>query len=300
MAIQSEDLRRPFREEQLRPTMASVAAFAFLFFLLPSIGLAQQIYKWKDENGQWRFSQTPPPDAAKIEEQSQGRATISCSTFKPGEIRQAGEYPPSPEFPHLMVVDLQVRLLESKKERATFSWKMVVRNSSVSRDTVRGALRFMDCKDFPLAKDAIGPEAAPPGQETTITGTKTISGPVAGKVGRFGVSLTGAASKAKAPLSSAAKKKPSPANLKIISARIEGAPPETYFTGKIVNSGSSVAPNVRVSFTIKTVEGVVATRSSVVPKPADIPPGGEAFFKQRVGLTGSSRYTWSTELDWTK
>lgn len=42
--------------------------------LLCLIGLAglcapaQSLYKWQDENGKWHFSDTPPPDAAGVEE----------------------------------------------------------------------------------------------------------------------------------------------------------------------------------------------------------------------------------------
>jgi len=33
-----------------------------LLFLFSSIAAAQQIYKWKDNKGQWHFSDHPPPE----------------------------------------------------------------------------------------------------------------------------------------------------------------------------------------------------------------------------------------------
>lgn len=42
---------------------AALAAFGILSLLLASFLNAQTIYKWKDEKGQWHFSQTPPAGA---------------------------------------------------------------------------------------------------------------------------------------------------------------------------------------------------------------------------------------------
>jgi len=38
---------------------ASSCILSIIFFFCCTVASAQQIYKWKDENGQWHFSQTP-------------------------------------------------------------------------------------------------------------------------------------------------------------------------------------------------------------------------------------------------
>lgn len=285
--------------------MKVVVAFfgVFLFFFAPSLS-AQTIYKWKDEKGQWHFSQTPPAGGQKIERRElpmplpyEIPQDEPCAPFKAGETRKPKAARPSVETPYLQIVGSEVRLLEAGKSSSKFSWKMRARNTAPQSETVQGVLTLLNCELFPIAIDKSELATIPGGSEITLSGTKTIVGDLASNVGRFNIGLGHLEKTATEPTE---KNLPySKPRVAVIATNLYRASDSNiYFSGEVYNAGSAVARNVKVSFTIKNENGNVVDRGTVSVEPSDLKPGGSAIFQKRIpGITQPPGHSWFTEVE---
>lgn len=277
--------------------MRPIICAGIVLFLSSSV-LAQTIYKWKNEKGNWHFGQSPPVGVRETERRSlpQSKAPTaiepnpnepSCSTFTIGETRQFKEFTPSTDFPHLQVSDFQVRLVDSNKEVSTFSYKLLVRNNSRQRDAVRGTFELLDCSGFSLAEEPIAAHAIAGGEEITITGSKAIFGATGLKVGRFQASFKGAPKRS--------------ADVRVYYTQLQNTGSEIYFVGEVTNIGSSTAHNVKVTFMIKDERGSERPKDIVEVSPSDLKPGQTGIFRKRVFFLSDTRgYGWYSEAQWSE
>ncbi len=279
-----------------------------LLCLFASDAGTQQVYKWKDEKGQWRFSQTPPPNTQGVEQRSMPQSLPyempkdePCSVFKVGEVRKPKAVRPSFDVPYLQIKEFELRLLEASKGYSKFSWRITVQNTAPQRERVQGIVTLLNCEMFPIVTDKSDLIAIGGGEEQIINGSKIISGESSNKVGRFNVSLgrvepaTAQQPPAKAP--SYLKPRVSVIATNLYRANDSGI----YFSGEVYNAGSAVARNVKVSFTIKNESGIAIEHGIVPVEPSDLKPGGSAIFQKRVFMLSSpSGYSWFSEAEWSE
>jgi len=285
--------------------MRAVALFSI--FLLSSPALAQTIYKWKDEKGNWRFSDTAPSTTQGVEQRTLPRSMPEqlpkeelCGPFKIGETRTFKAFKPSPDLPHLQTSDFQMRLVEKTDAYSTFSWHLVVKNTAIEREGVRGTVSWKDCDGFMLAEAELTPTAVIAGGEATITGKKTIFGPAALKVGRFGASFSGQhpVRTEKEVKQTESYKKP---DVRVYYTQLQNTGSEIYFVGEVANVGLAVARNVKVNFVIKDERGLERPKDIAEVSPPDLKPGQTGIFRKRVFFLSDTRgYGWYSDAQWSE
>jgi len=276
-----------------------------IFLLLPSVINAQQIYKWKDEKGQWHYSNAAPSDVANPGKESVPGKT--CAPLEVGETRRFKKITRSPDFPHLELIDFQIRLVESIGDSSTFSWRAVVKNTAMERETVRGSMGFSDCDEFLLADETVTPTAIEASSEATITGTKQIFGAASSKVGRFSISLRGsnpiarqtgdAVSSPGSPASTLDElKKP---DVRVSWSELRKAGGGVYFTGEVKNWGHGTASRVKVVVQLKNQHGVNMISYTAEVEPSDLRYWQEGFFNIRIpSIHNTSGIGWTSEAKW--
>jgi hypothetical protein len=164
-----------------------------LLLLFSTSAAAQNLYKWKDDKGQWRLSTTPPEgresDTLALKDPV---GTLPkeppCASFKPGETRNATSYYRGVNTP-LEMVDMQLKRLDGDPGAGYFSWKVVVQNFSSFPVVAGGTVVLKDCSEFLIADATLPAMSLPPFATVTLDGTKVIGGPPTEKVGRFSVYL---------------------------------------------------------------------------------------------------------------
>lgn len=265
-----------------------------------SSSIAQTIYKWKDEKGNWRFSDVPPTATPGVEQRSMPQSKKSgtsppnpiadepsCRVFKVGETRQFKEYTPSPDFPHLQMSDFQVRLVDASKDVSTFSYKLVIRNASRQRDAIQGTFELMDCNGFSLASEPVAAQAIAAGDEITVSGSKTVFGEAGLKVGRFRASFKGAPKRT--------------ADVRVYYTQLQNVGSEIYFAGEVTNVGLAIARNVKVTFVIKDERGLERPKDIAEVSPPDLKPGQTGIFRKRMFFLSDTRgYGWYSEAQWSE
>lgn len=177
----------------------SLVTFSMLSLLLASSLSAQTIYKWKDEKGQWHFSQTPAGNTPGIKQIKVKQTPFSfgasdrsiCQPFKAGETRNFKQITPSPDFPHLQLLQFQVRLVAATEKSAQYSWKILVQNVAQHREKITGAVILKDCDGFALKEEKFSSNGIEAGGETTVSGATLVEGPGASKVGSFSAGFGG-------------------------------------------------------------------------------------------------------------
>lgn len=280
-----------------------------VFFLMPSLSPAQQIYKWKDEKGNWRFSDTPPPNAQGVEQRSMPQSLPyempkdePCSVFKVGKTRKPKAARPSSDVPYLQIADFELRLLEAGNDSSKFSWKLTVRNTSPQRERVQGVVTLLNCEQFPIATDKSDVTAVAGGAEQIINGSKIIFGESSRKVGRFNISL-GRLEPPPVQQPPQAASSQLKARVSVIASNLYRASDSNiYFSGEVYNAGSAVARNVKVSFAIKNESGVPVEKNIVTVEPSDLKPGGSGVFQKRVSgmISQPSGHSWFSEVEWSE
>ena len=97
--------------------------------VLPTLVAAQDIYKYKDEKGQWKFSNAPPADL-------QHQGTIApvpgpdCTPFKIGEARRLSSSALRQSYPLLEIVSFELKLLDltpGPRSAAQSEWRLQMR-----------------------------------------------------------------------------------------------------------------------------------------------------------------------------
>lgn len=287
--------------------MWALAFTILLLAFLPSSLSAQTIYKWKDEKGNWRFSDTPPPEAKRVEQRSMPQSLPyempkdePCSVFKVGETRTFKAFKPSPDFPHLQTLDFQMRLVEKTDNYSTFSWRLVVKNTAIEREGIRGTMEWRDCDGFVLAEAALTPTAIIAGGEETITGKKIILGPAASKVSRFRASVSGQHPvRIEQEVKQAdSYKKP---DVRVYYTQLQDTGSGVYFIGQVHNVGLASARRVKVFFTIKDERGVEVSKDNIEISPDELAPGQSGMFRKRVFNISTPRgYGWSSKAEWSE
>jgi hypothetical protein len=293
--------------------LASLIAIILAAF---SSGLAQDVYKWKDTKGQWKFSNTPPP----FQEQRDASGPIvqhgtPCVPLKLGEVRQVKSFDRSATHPHLQAVGLQVKLIDisTYDQRPRFAYRLQVNNSSDDDDQVFGGISFLDCSGTPLAALSLGGTQIRAGQRTELSGevsigpqTQNIPVAMMKNVGRFSVVLKGAdlAQGYQAPYAaydySAAYRNQSRGygHVRILWTRLSGVVGESYVAGDVINAGHGRATNVRAKFTIHNPQGGVATTGTALVNPPDLEPRARGTFRERITLLDLNGHSASSEAEW--
>ena len=224
-----------------------------------------------------------------------------CTPFKIGETRRFKESTPSPDFPHLQLVDFQVRMLEASTNYSKFSWKIVVKNSDLSPDAIRGSFSLMDCDGFTLAEDQVKSDGIPGGQETTINGTTTVYGLSSSKVGRFGAGYGGVRSSKKTETVKEITSSFLKPEVRVYYTQLQDTGSGIYFVGEVHNVGSAPARNIKVAFTIKDDRGIDVGNDISLVSPSDLWPGQSGMFRKRVlFLTTSRGYGWFSKAEWSE
>ncbi|MBI2360930.1 MAG: hypothetical protein HYV04_18830 [Deltaproteobacteria bacterium] len=81
----------------------------------------------------------------------------------------------------------------------------------------------------------------------------------------------------------------------------QGQSSEVYFIGQVANVGAIRADYMRVTYTIKTIHGTVASTNTVVSDPPNLAPGAPGYFRDRAqGLWSIQGHRWSSEVEWSK
>lgn len=279
-------------------------ALAILLVLFASILSAQTIYKWKDEKGQWHFSQTPPPNAQGVEKRSMPMPMAlelpkeaPCSSFELGEIRRFKAYRPSDDFPLLQMTDFSMQLLEANRSHYVFSWKLSVKNNSTDREAVSGTVKLLDCYDFPITEQQIAAVAIRPGEEHGFGDRVVISMPTALKVGRFSASYGGV----KSARSADKETRPDPyrkPDVRVYYTQLQDLGDGIYFVGEVHNVGSATARNVKVSFSITNDRAMDVGKDTAEVAPSELRPGQTGMFRKRVlFLTTNRGYGWYSKAE---
>lgn len=100
----------------------------------------QTLYKWKDENGKWRFSDQPPTDASTAVEEAPLREMNSTSTQETNQALQKVFPKETPEE----AAHRQQKLAQEKKKQARTD--DVCRQARKRLDIIRGRVVFLDDK----------------------------------------------------------------------------------------------------------------------------------------------------------
>jgi hypothetical protein len=274
-----------------------------LFVAIPA--LAQDIYKWKDEKGQWHFSQTPPAaavrDASTIKDNSlpeKMKTDEPCIPFKVGETRTPKAISPSTETPQISLKDIQIKLIEKGSDWTRFSWQAKIVSTSAVRERVAARLTLYDCSGFPVIQDETRIEPVAPGGELSVGGRPYISGAGALTVGRF---TLGAGALKPSPETQAVRFETIP-DVRVLWTRFEqSGPSEISLIGEVFNAGLAKARNVQIRYMVNTKENVKLVEGKQATSPADIEPGASAIFKTRIAaLQYLAGHTASTEVEFLK
>jgi hypothetical protein len=163
-----------------------------IILAVPTSSAAQDIFKWKDDKGQWKFSNSPPLDESHAETAKPvtqpGR---NCAPFKIGETRRLPGFTPWPtSFPKLEVLRFDLKLMEigpGPRGAARFQWWLHIRN----RDqlTLWGAIKFSDCSGFVLGEANITQTQLQPERAVEMFGLAGLEGALSHTVGNFTLTI---------------------------------------------------------------------------------------------------------------
>jgi hypothetical protein len=277
-----------------------------------SPALAQDVYKWKDEKGQWKISNTPPP----VQNQ---RDVVNATACVPLKARRGAPSEILRSFRQLIHIfkpsACKFKLIDisTYDQRPRFAYRLQVKNSSPDPEKVFGGISFLDCSGAPLSMLALGGTQIGAGQTTEISGevslgpqTQDIPVAMMKNIGRFSVALKGAdvSQGYQAPYTaydhSAGYRNQSRGygHVRILWTRLSGVVGESYVGGDVINAGISRATNVRVKFTIHNPQGGVATTGTALVNPPDLEPGARGTFRERITLLDLNGHSASSEAEW--
>lgn len=159
--------------------------------VFPTLAGAQDIYKDKDEKGQWKFSNAPPADL-----QHQGSIAPvpgpDCTPFKIGEARRLHSSVLRQSYPLLEIVSFELKLLDispGPRSAAQFEWRLQIRNSASYQEHFWAIVKFLDCSGFVLGEASLPQTPVPPGPVVEIFGRAKVDGVMSRTIGVFSVAV---------------------------------------------------------------------------------------------------------------
>jgi len=161
--------------------------------LLPLLSHAQDVYKYKDESGKWKFSNTPPPYPDQRERAAPlSQAGRDCTPFKVGEVRRLSSSAIPRSYPDIEVVSFELKLLDigpGPRSAARFEWRLRIRNSAPHQEDFSTIINFLDCDGFPLGQERLPGTRLPTGQIVEVFGVTKVDGVMSHTVGVFNVAV---------------------------------------------------------------------------------------------------------------
>src|SRR5262247_1510473 len=250
--------------------MRKQLVFVVLAVLFAQSASAQQIYKWKDEKGQWHYSDFLPNGvtAEKLE--------IGHTTQEPvsqPSIASAGEQEKAKDSS-----DHSTQVGSGFDPLGTVSRRLLV---FPPFDPSKPLSEWIPVESFESIKECVEARAillVPNTEGFRINRSRCIS---------------------------LAEFKPSKEAKVIVSATTLGADPGGFSTwvlyGRVFNGGQTTAQNVVVSYRVRDARGVIYVNGEILPASKDIPPLTFAEYRgQILGSAGGSDRWVETEANWSK
>ncbi|HEY1268718.1 MAG TPA: DUF4124 domain-containing protein [Candidatus Binatia bacterium] len=298
--------------------------FAALFassLMAPFGAIGQDVFKWLDEKGQWKFSNTPPPDPPSPRDaiESLAQPTGSCVPFAMGEARQLKPSALVSNHPYVAPLGFQLKLIDINQQSARFAWRLQVKNWGSRQETIYGNIKLLDCAGFQLSEANLSNTAAASGKVLELSGQISVYGKMADKVGRFTIAVS-STNPPQAPTERIPAYPTYPGSqgygtgtgyggfgygartgsyVTVVSTQVDGSPGNMYVSGDVLNSGSDVAINIRVRYTVKRQGWTVASGIAAVV-PGNLAPGGHGLFRQKLNVptTETQGYAVTSEAEW--
>ena len=250
--------------------MRKQLVFAVLAVLFAQSASAQQIYKWKDEKGQWHYSDFLPNGvtAEKLEIGDTAQEPASQpSIASAGEQEKAKD---SSDQSTKIASDVDVLWWVGKR--------LLVFPPS---DPSKPLSEWIPVESFDSIKECVEARAillVPNTEDFRINRSRCIS---------------------------LAEFKPSKEAKVIVSATTLGPDPRGFSTwvvyGRVFNGGQTTAHNVVVSYRVRDARGIIYANGEILPASQDIPSLMFAEYRgQILGSAGGSDRWVETEAKWSK
>ena len=277
-----------------------------IILVMPSPAAAHDIYKYKDEKGQWKYSNAPSPPEQRETIAPLPRSAGDCTPFTIGEARELKSSPSWSSYPNLQILGLQVKLVDVSYQLTRFSWRMQIRNISSRQESVFGDVNFLDCSGFLLGRVSMNRTSIAAGHTIEMSGQGSVWGKMAHSVGRFSVELSGTSLpkppvQLNSPLPPLRIAPPHPAQFARVGlrwSRLAGVVGDSYVSGEVENTGPSRANDVRVRISVLTPQGAIATTGTVEVNPSTLAPGAGGSFRQRVTIPAIEGFSTKVEPEW--
>jgi hypothetical protein len=301
------DIDRPVAFMRKAGGVRFLKALLAIAIVMPNLSPAQEIYKSKDEKGQWKYSNMP----GSAEQSSTTIVPLpqsggDCKPFAVGEARELKSASSWSSHPTLQIMGLQVKLVDASTQATHFSWRMQIRNMSFRPESVFGDVNFLDCSGFLLGRSGIARTSVAPDRTIELSGRGSVWGKTAYSVGRFGVDLSGTPM----PSSSVERTESLPLlrmppeltqfpRVVLRWSRLEGVVGNSFVVGEVENTGPVQANEVRVGVVILSPKGIVVTNGTTDVSPSTLVPAARGSFRQRVTLAGIQGYKVQVKPEWT-
>ena len=259
--------------------MRKQLVFAVLAVLFAQSASAQQIYKWKDEKGQWHYSDFLPSGVT-VEKVEIGHS--------PQELASQPSFPLAAEQ-------------EKPKDSSDLSTQVgpgVDPLGSVSRrllvfppfDPGKPLSEWIPVESFDSVAECERTKALQIGG-AVVEGTDRVEFVDFRRLNSRCISL--------------AEFKPRKEANVIVSVTTLGSDPGGFSTwvvyGRVFNGGQTTAQNVVVSYRVRDVRGIIYANGEILPASKDIPPLTFAEYRgQILGSAGGSDRWVETEAKWSK
>ena len=260
---------------------------AALLVLLTSSSLAQDIYKWKGEKGQWHFSDTPPPGvtAEKVRglDLSPKSSPATSPYAKPSESPAAGSRSKEEavsKLPGAPPSDVSRKDLMDR-------WLLLrPPYTQAGIDDSRPFSEWIPWQSFDSAEVCEIEKAiviANSIQRRSRTETE--------------IDLQAGMSRC---ISSVEFKPSKEANVIVVLTQVgrdpKGSSATRVFSGRVFNRGQATARNVVVKYQLRRF-GVAVGKGKIRPVPSDIPGMTSSEYRGQFTIRGG-RVTGHTEVDW--
>ncbi len=248
--------------------------FVVLAVLFAQSALAQQFYKWKDQKGQWHYSDFPP-------------SGVTVEKLGTGDTPQTLEVQPSVSSTG------EQRKTEDSSGRSTQG----ASNVDLLRPASRRLLVFPPSDPSKPLSEWIPVESFDSVGECIRARASQIAALVATDTDDIRIS--------KSRCISLAEFQPSKKANVIVAATSLGPDPGGFSTwvlyGRVFNGGQTTAQNVVVRYRVRDARGIIYGNGEILPAPQDIPPLTFAEYRgQIVGSAGGSDRWVETEARWLK
>lgn len=257
--------------------------FAVPTILFAHIALAQQIYKWQDEKGQWHYSHVPP-------------AGVKAEKVETGDAAQK----PDPQPPVTSIGE--EKKAEDTPERPAHSASDVDPRGSAGRrllvfppsDIGKPFFEWMPVASFDSVEECDRAKASEIAGSTRLIFERPT---VLSDIVDFGA--------LNSRCISLAEFKPSKQANVIVTVATVGQDQSGFSTlvlsGRVFNRGQTTARNVVVKYHVRDTSGAVYAEGEIPTTPNDVPPTMFGEFRgQIVGATELSGRSVHTETNWSK